>query len=111
MSDLRTRFTVWKVQNPHVVEMFFRFADEAWESGVRPIGAKLITERLRWETVMASKGDPFKINNNFTAYLAREYVKAKPDRISLFEFREVQGGGGIPKVEKEVDIFDLLLDD
>lgn len=91
MNDLEGDFLIWAARNPNIVGLFFRFADQAWDSGRRTLGAKLIVERIRWETMVESQGDDFKVNNNYTAYLARMYVRQKPDRSKLFRFREVRG--------------------
>ena len=91
MNDLEASFLIWAARNPGVVGLFFKFADLAWDSGRRPFGAKMIVERIRWE--MATRKDShedFKINNNYTAYLARMYVRRNPERDSLFKFRETR---------------------
>lgn len=89
LNRIHREFQSWAAANPKAVELFFRFADEAWEHGRRTIGAKLIVERIRWETSIITSGEDYKINNNYTAYLARMYVKKKPERDTLFKFREV----------------------
>lgn len=101
LNRIHREFQSWASANPKAVALFFRFADEAWEHGRRTIGAKLIVERIRWETAVITSGDDYKINNNYTAYLARMYVQSKPERDTLFRFREVSPSSRISAEESE----------
>lgn len=85
--SIEERFQNWAKENEEAVGMFFRFADQMWEAGRRPIGAKLIVERMRWETLLVTMGQDYKLNNSFTRSLALLYVKAHPERSCLFRFR------------------------
>lgn len=90
-ESLEQRALKWASENRETVGKFFEFADQAWASGTRPIGAKLIVERMRWSHLIEKKSsEEFKINNSYTSHLARLYIKAHPERASLFRFRETQ---------------------
>lgn len=72
---------------PDAWRLFCRFAFEAISAGRQRIGAKLIGERMRWESMIGAGRQPFKLNNNCTTYLARAFVRAYPQHASLFKFR------------------------
>lgn len=57
--------------NPHVYEAFRHFAVELYESGTRRYSAKGIVERMRWEMQLQTRGDRFRLSNNYTPHLAR----------------------------------------
>lgn len=81
-------FEEYHERNPHVWVLFRRFTLEAIASGRSRIGAKMIAERIRWETfIRASNGDDFKINNNFTAYYARRFMAEYPEHEGIFQTR------------------------
>jgi hypothetical protein len=89
-ESLDSRFRNWLAANPHVLDAFIWLAEGAANAGRKRIGAKLIVERLRWEYLMRTEGDDFKLNNNYTSRLARAAVGKRPDLEPLFEFRELR---------------------
>lgn len=72
---------------PEAWRMFCRFTFHAVEAGRQRIGAKLIAERIRWETMIGQGREPFKLNNSIVAYLARAFVRAYPQHANVFAFR------------------------
>lgn len=83
---LREEWAEFLTENPHVFALFERFALEAIAAGAR-LGSKAIVERMRWETAVVTRGDTFKLNNNWTAALAREFVERHPEHDGFFELR------------------------
>jgi len=82
------RFAAWARQNPHIVDAFEAFALELVRAGRRRIGAKLILERLRWETLTRTvDARDFKINNDHGARLARLVAQRHPELRDVFSFR------------------------
>jgi hypothetical protein len=71
---MRADYEAFHRAHPEVWEMFERFAlQKAREHGRTHYGAKSVMERVRWETE-AGGGEPFSINNNWTAFYARRFV-------------------------------------
>lgn len=67
--------------------MFIRLALGCFKRG-KQVGAKLIFERLRWHYEIAtSQGDLYKLNNNFTAYVARFAEDRVPELRNYFKHR------------------------
>jgi hypothetical protein len=81
-------FEQYHERNPQVWAMFRRFTLEAIRAGRTRIGAKMIAERIRWETFIGpAEGDDFKINNNFTAFYARRFMAEHPEHAGIFQTR------------------------
>lgn len=80
----------WIVRHPDAMILFMGFALDAVRAG-RRFGIGALTERVRWETMVAWDGEPFKINNNHRAYIARELIRRRPEIAEYVETRKVQG--------------------
>ena len=78
----------WHKANPHVWELFERFALEAVKSGRKHFSHWLIMNRIRWETSISTTGDDFKIRNDFIAYYARFFMVKHPN---IRDFSESKG--------------------
>lgn len=76
--------------NPQVYALFKRFAEELRARGRKRIGSKSIIERIRWFALVETDGEPWKINNNFTAHYARKLVAERPEFADLFEMRRLR---------------------
>ena len=89
-ENLRTKAEKWLTANPKVYPLFERFALEAFERG-KPFGAKLLAERVRWECLISSRDDAgYKVNNNYTAYVARKLVEDHPKLGNVMRFRQTK---------------------
>lgn len=87
-SDEKIReFLRFHDANPQVFEAFRFFAKQAHEAGAKRIGARLIAERVRWETQIERRG-AYKLNDHHTPLYARMLVAKFPQLEGLFEFRE-----------------------
>lgn len=85
-------FLDFHTKNPQVYLLFERFALQLINAGKDKLGSKMIMERIRWEitTGGAKDKDGFKINNNYTAYYSREFIKKHPQYRDYFEFRTIR---------------------
>lgn len=94
-ATIDERFDIWIAANPEVLEGFVRLAQQAKDAGRTRIGAKLICEVLRWETLIRGDAEVFgddagfKLNNVYVSRLARLAVKQHPDLEDLFAFRRL----------------------
>lgn len=87
-TDWAARAESWMHANPHVYNLFVKFAHERARAG-KPFGAKALAERVRWECSFAKNGE-YKINNNYVAYIARRLVEDYPNLKPFIQFREVK---------------------
>jgi hypothetical protein len=89
--DHKTRFTHFHAQNPQVFSRLKQLALHLHSRGVERYGIKGLFEVLRYEHAIQTAGDPFKLNNNYTAYYARLIIAAEPVLADFFELRACQG--------------------
>lgn len=81
----------WHKANPEVYELFKKYTFEAIAAGHEHYGAKGIIERIRWHTSVETKGDAFKINNNWAPFYARLFMLHHPDHDEFFRLRATEG--------------------
>jgi len=88
-SQLRAETIRFHEAHPEVWRLFEQFALELVSSGVNIGGAKAIWERLRWETQVNPdyRGREVKLNNNYTAFYARAFLRKHPKHEGFFRTR------------------------
>ena len=89
-SRLEKDFIKSDSENPQVYEKFKEYAFQAINAGRTHMGARVIIERIRWYSQVEAKGDEFKINNNYTPYYVRKFIKEFPEHARLFQLREIR---------------------
>lgn len=90
-DDAYVKFLVFHSEHPTVYKLFEKFALQLINNGHEKLGAKMIIERIRWEMSTQSKDAAgFKINNNYTCYYSRLFIKNHPEHSEKFEFREIK---------------------
>ena len=80
------RFARFHELNPHVLQLLVRKAERKKRAGMRRVSMKGIFEQLR-EEWFETRGEPFKLNNTYTAFYARMISERRPDLAPLFELR------------------------
>lgn len=101
--NLQFAFEQYDKANPQVWDAFIRFTKEAIASGHERLSAKLVVERIRWETLIDSRSDDgFKICNNHSAYYARKFHKVFPEHEGFFRTRAVSA----PSADETVDVLE-----
>ena len=87
----RAKAREWMDANPKAMALFDRFAMQMATRG-RKFGIGLLTERVRWEGVIArDAGKKYKVDNNYRAYVARDLLRRHPCLAGLLTFRRVGG--------------------
>lgn len=87
---LEGRFKVYHEENPHIYDLFQRFAGEALGRGYKNYSANAIFERIRWYVNVETVGDQFKINNSYRPYYARKLMEDDPNFKDFFRIRKLQ---------------------
>lgn len=91
MSEtLKSRWWDWHKANPHVYAAFERFTFEAIRKGHKQFSAWLIVNRIRWETMVETTGNDFKISNDFIAYYARLFMAYHPEHEGIFKTKQLR---------------------
>jgi hypothetical protein len=92
-NRLEKLFWAFHAANPIVYMLFCRFTDRAIRSGYPHFSVSMIIERIRWETNVETYdpagGDVLKINNNYSAYYARLWMRDHPGWPNFFRTRAV----------------------
>lgn len=88
-SPLESAFQDFHEANPGVYRLFDRFTRQLLTRGVSRYSADAILHRIRWETAITT-GDEFKINNNFSAYYARLWLRNNPEHSGFFVLRSLR---------------------
>jgi hypothetical protein len=87
-GSIQSRFASFHHENPHVYDRLVAMARGLQKRGMSRIGIGLLTEHLRFLHVIRTKGDPFKLNNDYRALYARKIMTENPDLDGIFELRE-----------------------
>ena len=83
----RERFEKFHAENPVVYRLFCRFADELLARGRTRYSADAICHRIRWHVAVETTDMDFKINDHYTAFYARLWMKDHPEFGEFFETR------------------------
>jgi hypothetical protein len=89
-GSIEQRFALWYRENPRVYGEVVRLARE-WRAIHGPaarVGIATLWEHLRWSTAISTRGDDFKLNNDYRAPMARLVMEREPDLAGVFETRE-----------------------
>lgn len=87
---LEEQFQIYHSVNPHVYDLFYKFAKEALNRGYKNYSANAIFERIRWYIDVETEGDQFKVNNNYRPYYARKLMEDEPIFQDFFRIRKLQ---------------------
>lgn len=85
---LEAKWHAFHEANPHVYRLLRDEALKAKRAGLRRFGMKALFERLRWISQVETVGDPYRLNNNYTAFYARLLMESEPALRGFFETRE-----------------------
>ena len=89
-DDLKQRWWTWHKKNPEFYALFKRFTFQAIEKGHRNLSAWLIVNRIRWETMIVTTGDDYKISNDFIALNARLFMHDHPEYKGFFRTKPMK---------------------
>lgn len=86
---LQEKFNESHAKNPEIYELFKKYTFEVMGKGFKNFGAHTILHRIRWYSDVESNGEEFKINNNYSAYYSRLFMKDFPEHEGFFRTRTV----------------------
>lgn len=75
--------------NPHVYAKLVRMTRELVDAGNPRVSIKMLFEVLRWQHLLYTTGDDFKLNNNYHALYARLIMINNPDLKGVFQTRRL----------------------
>lgn len=89
-ASLSERFVDFMAANPWVLDRLELLADEAVAQGAHRIGVKWLVEVMRWQHLVDTHGEPWRLNNSYTSRLARALIARRPDLADRIETRELR---------------------
>ena len=88
-TKLLRKFKEFHRDNPDVYTELVKLAKQLKAKGRSKYGIKSLFEVVRWHRALATTGDEFKLNNNYTAYYARLIMHREPSLKGFFSVREL----------------------
>jgi len=89
-NGLKERWWAWHKENPEFYELFKKFTFQAIHKGHHNLSAWLVANRIRWETMIVTTGDEYKINNDFLALYSRLFMHDYPDYAGFFRTKPMK---------------------
>lgn len=113
VDKTKCRWWAWHKKNPQVWVLFQKFTFEAIRSGRTNYSHWAVVSRIRWETDIITKGNAFKISNDFIGYYARYFIHSYPEHKDFFVIKPLKHERGnkdgdknvISKVERIEELF------
>lgn len=88
-DELTDQVKAFHAEHPQVWRLFRQFTQELIDRGFTHYSAKGVFERIRWETAEADTGkSEFKLNNNYSAFYARAFMRLHPEHDGFFRTRQ-----------------------
>jgi hypothetical protein len=89
-DQIQANFEKFHRDNPRVWQLWCMFTNQMIKAGFEHGSAKLVAERIRWETSVETTSDPpVKLNNNYTSRYARLWMEACPGWKGFFRTRNL----------------------
>ena len=86
---MRAQVIAFHEKNPDVWKLFVHFTKQMIDKGYEHYSVNAIFERIRWEKDVGGDGvNSFKLNNNYTAFYSRRFMRMYPRYDGFFRTRE-----------------------
>ncbi|MFE5089476.1 hypothetical protein [Streptomyces sp. NPDC056638] len=89
-QSIQDRFEAFHALNPWVLRHLETLTADAIERGFQRIGIGMLFELLRYRYGEATRGDEFRLNNNFRSRYVRLLIEDHPEWRSFFELRALR---------------------
>jgi len=87
---LQERFEDFHASNPQVFAALEDMVRSLRAAGRTRVGIEMLMNQLRWQSMISTRGDDFKINQNYASRYARLLVAEHPEWDGMFEFRTLR---------------------
>lgn len=88
-ANITEQFEKFDSQHPEIYDEFVRRVDQLWNRGIRKYSSDSLLHIIRFHTVLDGRDtEQYKINNNYSAFYARKYIKQFPHREGFFATRQ-----------------------
>jgi hypothetical protein len=90
MASHDDKFFEYHEKNPHVFELFVKYAKKVKASGYKHYGMHTIMHRVRWHiNIDTEDPDGYKMDNNYSSRYARLLAKEYPEFEGFFHTRKL----------------------
>jgi hypothetical protein len=89
-TTIDEQFRDFHEANPHVFNNLRTLALRLKQQGRTRIGMKMLFEVLRYQYLIHTEGDAFRLNNNYTSRYTRLLCEKEPSLGGLFETRSLR---------------------
>ncbi len=110
-SRLGKKWLRWHNLNPEFYRLFERYTLQAIYRGHLKLSGWLIANRVRWESSIVTKGDDYKISNDFIALFTRLFMINNPQYIGFFETKQMKRLAQEPALFRTAALGDLFDDE
>jgi len=86
----KQNFEQYDTHHPEIWKQFRDITFRLIFRNVKHYGAKAIFEIIRYHRTIEYGDTDYKVNNNYTAYYARKFMRKFPGHQNFFETREVK---------------------
>jgi len=89
-SALGREWLRWHTENPMFFEHFEEFTFQAINKGHTRLSGWLITNRVRWETTIVTRGNDYKIKNDYIALFSRLFMVRHQKYVGFFKTKTMK---------------------
>ena len=89
-ASIAEQFAAFHAANPQVYFALRRLALGLRGLGVQSYGIAGLFEQLRWNYTLQTRGDAYRLNNNYRSHYARLLMEKNPSLAGFFETRQLQ---------------------
>lgn len=89
-ATIQERFEAFHKANPQVYRALVQLALSMKNSGRKKYGMKGLFEVLRWNYNITTRGEEFKMSNDFTSRYARLIMDVEPELDGFFDTRPLR---------------------
>jgi hypothetical protein len=86
-SPAERGFLEFHKENPHIYAEIVKRASRLLRAGARRVGIAMIFESMRYDYLIQTSGEPWKLNNTYRAYYVRLLVLEHPHFRDIIEMR------------------------
>ena len=89
-SRLGRKWLKWHRLNPEFYRLFEKYSLQALSNGHLNLSGWLIANRVRWESSIVTRGNDYKISNDFIALFTRLFMINNPQYIGFFKTKPMK---------------------
>ncbi|MEU7158520.1 hypothetical protein [Streptomyces chrestomyceticus] len=86
-ASIQDRFESFHQLNPWILDQLETLTLDCVNQGIKRVGIGMLFEVLRWQYGRATRGEPWKLNNDYRSRYVRKLIDLHPEWSPLFELR------------------------